>query len=160
MQWRKRSPLKSYRAAKFTTSRRSFCDLGAWRKRQDAEKTPQETLKRRRRCFRLATCIESKKAESALGKAASQVRHISNTRVPNSKAAEGGHRGGFALSPIRAAFSDGVRRVVETRSEVSAANFTFVPVRAAFPARAEGRSSPTNGRSTEAIWDQLDYSGQ
>ena len=57
--------------------------------RQDAEKTPspQETLKRRRRCFCFATCIGRKKAGSALGKAASQVRHFSNTRVPNSKAA-------------------------------------------------------------------------
>jgi hypothetical protein len=49
--------------------------------------------------------------------------------VPRSKAAgqgellkqqsrRGGHRDGFALSPIRAIFSDGIRWVVETGSEV------------------------------------------
>jgi len=59
--------------------------------RQDAEKTPslQETLKRRKGCFRSATRIASKKAASALEKAASQVRHFTNTKTPNGKAAEG-----------------------------------------------------------------------
>jgi len=87
-----------------------------------------------------------------LGKGGESGSPLHKHENPKRQSRRGSHRGGFALSPIRAAFSDGVRRVGETGSEVSAANFTFVPARAAFPACAEGRPSPTNGLSTEAIW--------
>ena len=125
--------------------------------RQDAEKTPspQETLKRRRRCFCFATCIGRKKAGSALGKAASQVRHFSNTRVPNSKAAEGGHRGGFALSPIRAVFSDSIGRAVETGSEAVRLSSPSSPScrRRRCPVR------PTNNSACAAVLKLLFVSG-
>ena len=123
VRWRKRSPFKSYRAAnsRHRGAVSAISERGATsRRRKNAVaarnfKAPEALFlfcHVHRLCCLGLSCLRSGEPDSP---------PFPRRFQPSCR--RGGHRGGFALSPIRAAFSDGVRRVVETGSEVGQLHF-------------------------------------
>ena len=99
------------------------------------------TLKKPHRGQKLssAVCPRASQAMQA-GSASQQGGRSERAPLLKQQSRRGGHRDGFALSPIRAIFSDGIRWVVETGSEVVRLS-SLAPCAGSLPARSGKRPS-------------------